>query len=343
MEPGIKTVAARAGVSTATVSRALRGLPNVRPDTRQRVLRAARELGYWPTPSAASLATGRTRTIGLLTPWVRRWFNGNVIDGAERELRAHNFDALLHTFNLDAEENRSPLDISALRRRVDGVLVVGMVLTDDELHLLDRLGRPVVFVGAGPPGAHRVFLDDAAAITAAAAHLAELGHRRVAHVGGPVHHRPAWSPPVRRRQSFLRARDRFGFAGEDALLVQGNFSTSSGRRAAAELLRRPGGVSGVVVDSDEMAYGVLTALRRAGREVPGEVSVVSIDGAEVSEVVGLTTLSQDAFSQGVAAARMLLDLIGGKAADREVVFAPHLVPGSSTGPVSVARSLSQSI
>lgn len=329
---GIKAVAQRAGVSTATVSRAMRGLPNVTPDTRERVLRAARELGYWPSPAARSLASGRTRSIGLLTPWVHRWFNSHVIDGAERELRAHNFDVLLHTFNLDADENRAPLDVTALSRRVDGVLVVGIVLTDAELERLNGLGVPIVFIGPGPRGAHRVFVDDDAAIVGAARHLAELGHRVIAHVGGRSTGRPEWSPPVRRRRSFLRAAQEFGFDNSADLFVQGNFTSSTGKRAAQELLRRRRDITGIVVDSDEMAFGVLAELRSAGVTVPEDISVISIDGVEVGELLGLTTMAQDAFSQGVAGARMILDLIAGNSPAPDVVFSPHLIVRSSTGP-----------
>ena len=335
---GIKAVAARAGVSTATVSRAMRGLPNVTPGTRERVLRAARELGYWPSPAARSLASGRTRSIGLLTPWVHRWFNSHVIDGAERELRAHNFDVLLHTFNLDAEENRAPLDAAALSRRVDGVLVVGIVLTDAELERLAGLGVPIVFIGPGPSGAHRVFVDDDAAIAGAAGHLAELGHRVVAHVGGRSEGRPEWSPPVRRRRSFLRAAAEHGFDDGAGLFVQGNFTSSAGRRAVQELLGRRRDLTGIVVDSDEMAFGVLAELQAAGLKVPGDVSVISVDGVEVGELLGLTTMAQDAFSQGVAGARMILDLIAGNSPAPDVIFSPHLIARSSTGPVRLHAS-----
>ena len=96
----IDDVARAAGVSTATVSRALRGLPHVSDVTRERVQKVATELGYVASPSAVSLASGRTRTIGLLTPWVNQWFYSNVIDGAERALRAEGFDALLYTFDI---------------------------------------------------------------------------------------------------------------------------------------------------------------------------------------------------------------------------------------------------
>src|SRR5699024_4720939 len=144
--------------------------------------------------------------------------------------------------------------------------------------------------------------------------------------------RPEWSPPVRRRRSFLRAAAEHGFEDAADLFVQGNFTSSTGRRAAQELLRSRCDITGIVVDSDEMAFGVLAELRAAGVAVPWDVSVISIDGVEVGELLGLTTMAQDAFSQGVAGARMILDLIAGNSPAPDLVFSPHLIERSSTGP-----------
>src|SRR5450756_975189 len=126
MAASINDVARAAGVSTATVSRAVRNLPHVSTETRERVQRIAAEMGYTPTPSAASLASGRTRTIGLLTPWINRWFFANVIEGAERYLRTNGFDVLLDAFDIHRDAPRRRVDPGVLRRRVDGILVVGL-------------------------------------------------------------------------------------------------------------------------------------------------------------------------------------------------------------------------
>ena len=118
MAAGIDDVARAAGVSTATVSRALRGLPNVTPATRAKVREVATALGYVASPSAASLASGRTRTIGLISPWINRWFFANVIEGAERALRAQGFDVLLYTFDIQRHRGRPRVDPDVLRREL---------------------------------------------------------------------------------------------------------------------------------------------------------------------------------------------------------------------------------
>ncbi len=206
---GIDDVAQAAGVSTATVSRALRGLPNVSEATRLRVLAEAARLGYVPTPSASSLATGRTRTIGVLTPWVNRWFFANVIEGAERALRDLGYDVLLYTFDVRRTSSRRRVDPSVLRHRVDGTLVVGLPLDDDEVRSLVGLARPLAFVGSGPAEQVTVRLDDVATGRAATRHLLDLGHRVIGHVTGVPDLVSSWSPPVERaRGTCGRSRRR---------------------------------------------------------------------------------------------------------------------------------------
>ena len=177
-------VARLAGVSTATVSRALRGLPNVSSATRERVLEAAQSIGYVVSPTASRLASGRTSTIALITPWVNHWFFSNAIEGAERALRAEGFDALLHIFDSSRAHPRTRLEVASLRRRVDGVIVLGLPLDEEEVARLDDLGLPVVFVGTGAPGQVTVRLDDEHVGALATEHLLGLGHRSIAHLTG---------------------------------------------------------------------------------------------------------------------------------------------------------------
>ena len=146
MGASIEDVARLAGVSTATVSRALRGLPSVAPATRQRVLDAVAQLGYVATHSASVLATGRTKTIALVAPYVTRWFFCQVIDGAGEVLNTAGYDVLL--CNLPSAETRSRFfDQLPIRTRVDAVLLVCLSLTEPELAALDGLEVPIALVG----------------------------------------------------------------------------------------------------------------------------------------------------------------------------------------------------
>src|SRR3954471_3745911 len=167
----IKDVAREVGMSTATVSRALRGLPRVSVDTRERVLDAALRLGYVPSPSAAGLASGQTRTVAVIVPWVTRWFFAAVVQGAEEVLREHGYDLLLYNLAGDPTARHRVFQTSLLTKRVDAVLVLSLKPSPDELARLQALGRPVTIVGADLPGWATVRIDDEDAARTATGHL----------------------------------------------------------------------------------------------------------------------------------------------------------------------------
>ncbi|MCL2464486.1 MAG: LacI family transcriptional regulator [Micrococcales bacterium] len=343
VEHDISDVARAAGVSTATVSRALRGLPNVSDATRRRVLSAVADLGYVASPSAASLASGRTRTVGLLTPWVTRWFFSNVIEGAERTLCAHGFDALLSIFReseLDGAGSGLRFDPDALRRRVDGVLVVGMALREPEVAALEALDRPLVFVGPGQRGHVTVGIDDIAAARLATEHLARLGHRRIAHLTGSARDDAPASPAVRRTEGWLRALADLGLEPDPDLLQyvdsasgplhSGHFGLEGGRRSLHQLMDRRPDVTAVFAASDELAMGAMVAAQERGLRVPDDLSVAGVDGHELSGLVGLTTVAQDARRQGAEAAELVLRLAAGETVLGERLHATRLVVRTST-------------
>ncbi|WP_159809174.1 LacI family DNA-binding transcriptional regulator [Cellulomonas citrea] len=334
-------VARLAGVSTATVSRALRGLPNVSAQTRDRVLAAVAELDYVPSPSAASLASGRTRTVGVLTPWVSRWYFGQVIEGIERTLHAAHLDALL--YQLDSERSSEPLrfDPSALHRRVDGLIVVGLPLEPRELDALEDLGYPIVGIGAAAPRHAHVRLDDVTTARRAVAHLADLGHRTIGLLTGSRDDNIAWSPGYQRRVGWRAELDSRGLEHGVDLESDGGFSMLGGRHAGHVLLRRRPDVTGVFAASDEMAMGLLLAARDLGLRVPEDLSVIGVDGHEMDEVTGLTTMAQDAQQQGEAAARLLLDLLAGRSVPSTHVYPTTLVVRTSTAAPRLASAPSR--
>ncbi|SDS05848.1 LacI family DNA-binding transcriptional regulator [Paraoerskovia marina] len=329
---GIEEVAQAAGVSTATVSRALRGLPNVSTATRERVMREAERLGYVASPSASSLASGRTRTVGLLTPWVNRWFFANVIDGVERTLRSLGYDVLLYTFDVAGGAPRRRVDPAVLRRRVDGILVVGLPLDDDEVASLAALDHPLVFVGSGPAGHVTVRLDDDETGALATQHLIDLGHRVVGHITGVPDRVSSWSPPIGREAGYRMALADAGLEVDDSLVVNGDFDVEGGRSSVKELVRRRPDVTAIVASSDEMAMGAVLGARDQGWDVPGDLSIVGIDGHELGELVGLTTIAQDPYQQGADASLLLLDMLGGQRAPEVVTYPTELVARTSAGP-----------
>ena len=182
---GIKDVARELEMSTATVSRALRGLPGVSDATRERVQQTAQQLGYVPSPSAAGLASGQTRTVAVVVPFVTRWFFASVVQGAEEVLREGGYDLLLYNLAGSAAARHRVFEGGRLTKRVDAVLVLSLQPSDVELTRLKALDRPVTFVGADVPGWATVRIDDEHTARTATEHLIELGHKRIAYVGGP--------------------------------------------------------------------------------------------------------------------------------------------------------------
>src|SRR4051794_26305176 len=265
---GIVDVARRAGVSVATVSRALRGLPNVSRDTRTKVLTAADELGYAASPLASGLATGRMRAVGVMLPYAGRWFFAEVVRGIEQALRTHGYDLVLHVL---ADEHRRREFFAALpvRRRVDALLVVGLELDDAETEVLRGLGLPLAWVGEPVDDGHGELVDDVAAARTAVGHLVELGHRRIGSVGGDT---SASGPGLRRHEGYRQDLAAAGMPPQPGLELDAGFTPDGARAAVLELLKNPGErPTALFCQSDEMAFGALGALRELGVVCPRDV------------------------------------------------------------------------
>jgi len=144
---GIQEVAELAGVSTATVSRALSGNGHVSLATRERVAKAAETLGYVVSSNASSLATGRTRNVGVVIPFLNKWFFSSVIEGAESALLANGYDLTLYNLGGGGDERRSVFEHFLLRKRVDAVIAISLELTPAELTGLLNIDKPIVGVG----------------------------------------------------------------------------------------------------------------------------------------------------------------------------------------------------
>jgi LacI family repressor for deo operon, udp, cdd, tsx, nupC, and nupG len=313
---GIMDVARRAGVSAATVSRTLRGLPNVSRETRTKVLAAADELGYAASPLASALATGRMRSVGVVLPYAGRWFFAEVVRGIEAALRRHGYDLVLHVL---ADEGRRQEFFGSLpvRRRVDALLLVALDVSAEEAAVLHELDVPLAWVGEPVEGVHGELIDDREAARVAVRHLTRLGHRRIASIGGDAAG-PRLSGPTRRRTAGYR--DVLADAGLEpppGWIRDGGFTPAGAYRAATELL---GGDTGerptaLFCQSDEMAFGTLGALRDLGLRCPQDVSVVGLDGHELAATFDLTTVAQPVHDLGAQAARWLVARLAADADD----------------------------
>src|SRR5680860_1140805 len=179
---GIEDVARLAGVSTATVSRTLSGKGPVSAASRLKVEAAAGELGYVVSASASSLASGRTKNIGVVVPFLSGWFFSSVVEGAQRALLRNGYDLTLYNLAGGGGERASVFDTLLLRQRLDALIAVSLDLTEHEVDRLYAVGKPLVGVGGPISGVRTLTIDDRAVARLATEHLIAHGHTRIAHL-----------------------------------------------------------------------------------------------------------------------------------------------------------------
>ncbi len=305
----IKDVAREVGMSTATVSRALRGLPRVSEDTRLRVLQAAERLDYVASPAAAGLVSGQTRAVGVVVPFVTRWFYGSVVHGAEELLRERGYDLLLYNLAGDHAARHRVFQTHLLRKRVDAVLILSLSPTPAEIASLTGLGRPVATVGAVVQGWSSVSIDDVSAARTAVQHLRDLGHCRIGYVGGDLAGQLDFTAPLDRLTGYRQGMQAGGLRRDPAWEVTGDFTVRGGLAATRLLLEAEPRPTAIFAASDEMAIGAVHAIREAGLRVPEDLSVMGVDDHEMAEFFELTTVAQPVHEQGRLAAQLLLQAI----------------------------------
>lgn len=329
----IDDVARRAEVSVATVSRALRGLPNVAPATRARVEAAAAELRYRPDPNASRLAAGRTNAIGVAMPLVGAWYFSQVLSGIEATLAPAGYDLLVYTAAGPEDRRRFLSDATPVHKRVDGLLLVDIHLTDEDVAGWADSGVRLVTIGLRTSPFPSVTIDNRAGAGAAVRLLLDLGHRDIALIGASHEEHFHFTVPDQRRLGYEDAMAERGLRGRPEHLVSGLFTVDSGRAAMDQLLALPNPPTAVFAASDEMAIGAMHSARRLGLEVPSDVSIVGFDDHDLAAAVGLTTVRQPVIDMGNRAAALLLDeLATGNPAGEPVLFPTEVIERESTAP-----------
>lgn len=300
--PRMSDVAARAGVSLSTVSRALREAPGVAQEVRDRVRQAANDLSYVVSRDASALVTGATGRIAVLVPFLQPWFFGVALSGVANRLRAAERDMLTY----EVGDRRAARDVLAelpLKRNVDAVIALALDLGDEEIAVLDEIGVPVVFASQCVQGRPSVFVDNAAATAAATRQLINLGHTRIGFVQPSDSTGFSWNSRTR-AQGFQRAMAEAGLTVPDEAVVRTESGPRGGADAAAEFLARPDPPTAVVAESDDVAFGVLRTAWRSGVAVPGALSVTGFDNHDTAELLGLTTVEQPVSELGARAAEL---------------------------------------
>jgi DNA-binding LacI/PurR family transcriptional regulator len=324
----MEDVAREAGVSRALVSLVMREQPNVSEARRQRVLDAAGRLGYRPNAMARSLATRRTRTVGVILDDLRNPFFAEIAGGVEQLASELGYQLLLGAGGRQARRERAALS-TLLEYRVDGVILVSPRMQASDIAAAAS-EVPVVMVGrqVRSVDADFVLIDEGHGIELVLDHLLGLGHEHIAHVDGG---RGAGGP--QRRTAFLRGM-RARRLGSRVRLIPGDFTEEAGANAARRLLAEPELPTAVFAANDMIAAGLLGGFDQAGVEVPDEVSVVGYDNISIAHLahVSLTTVHQPRSEMGRMALELLLDRIDNRRASVVRLVEPTLVVRSTTAP-----------
>lgn len=327
----IKDIAAAAGVSHSTVSRALRNSPLLKPETIARIQKIAQEKGYTASAVARSLVTRRTQTIGVVVTTIADPFVAEVVSGIEEAANEHRYSVFLANSNAEPEREMNVVR-SFAEHRVDGIVVTSSRVGALYTPMLSSMQVPIVLVNNQHPGefVHSVMIANFEASRQATDLLVELGHRRIAYLGD----RFGYQSDSERFAGYREALDCAGLPFAPELVSHGDGRPEGGYEAMKKLLALPDPPTAVFCYNDMSALGALKAIREAGLRVPRDISVVGFDDLFVAEYAEppLTTVRQPRRQMGRLAAEILLKLIEGEQADEIIRVPGELVLRQSTAP-----------
>ncbi|HEY66700.1 MAG TPA: LacI family transcriptional regulator [Thermoflexia bacterium] len=329
----IKDIAKAAGVSHSTVSRALADSPLVASETKQRIQRIAREMGYTPSAIARGLVTKRTATVGLVVTTIADPFIAEVAQGIEETALDNGYNVIL--CNCSAEPEREVACARALReKRVDAIIVTSSRVGSLYVPLLEELGVPIVLINNQHEGdyVYSVRTDNLTGGRLAGEYLLSLGHRHVAYIAGP----PGAHSSKERLEGCRVALREHGLDIPDDWVAPGDGRTGGGQAGVDFLLRRSPQPTAIFCYNDMTAIGALQAIKRAGLRVPDDFSLVGYDDIAFAAFVDppLTTIAQDKYTLGQRAMDLALELLNGQEEAGDIVLTPYLVERASCAPTS---------
>jgi DNA-binding LacI/PurR family transcriptional regulator len=331
---GIVEIAERAGVSPATVSRALRGMHHVNEGTRTKIVAAAMELNYPLRPDLipADLVK-RTNRIGVIAPYISRWFFSQAINGIEQSLREVGMDLLLYNFS-QVDARQRIFQQKQLRGKVDAIIVVSMPPTDEEFTSLLSLGIPITTIGFNHIGCTSISIDDVLGGKVATKHLTDLGHREIAVLSGARETAYNFDVSGNRSKGYVEALNEVGVEWNPELEISGDFNIYTSEIATESFLSRKKLPSAIFCHSDEMAFGALKAIRNKGMRVPEDISVIGFDDHDIAQYIGLTTVSQPPQFEGqVAAAATVTEITNPSLKKKNIVVPLNLVVRETTAAI----------
>lgn len=337
MKPvSIKDIAREAQVSHPTVSRALRHSPLVNRDTAERIRQISERMGYRANAVARGLVTRKTWTIGAVVTTIADPFIGEVVSGVEELANDNGYSVFLANCNADPERELRVVHLFQ-ERRVDGILILSSRVGALYMPLLSQLRVPIVLINSHHPDqfAHSVMIDNLASGCAAAQHLIDLGHRRIAYIGD----RQGLQSDIERFAGYREALTMADYPFEPELIVHGDGRAEEGRLAMNRLLELPAPPTAVFCYNDLTAMGALRAIRSQGLRVPHDISIVGFDDLAIASYMEppLTTVRQPKQMMGRMATEILLRLFAGADEKTQIQVPGELMVRESTSSPRLAE------
>jgi LacI family transcriptional regulator len=317
-------VARRAGVSPATVSRVLNKTANVSPELKERVLSAVSELNYVPDPFAHGMRTKRTRSIGLIISDITNPFFPELARGVEDYVSSLGYSLILCNTDAKPENEKRYVEL-LLNKGIDGLMFTSLRIGEDVIRSLLNDGIPCILVGRKPEnieGLVYVVTDNYRGGCIAGEYLFSLGHRRFAHISGPLDN----SAGRERLAGFIDALKKRGIREKDITIINSDFTMEGGYKSAEDILRLETLPSGIFFANDAMAIGALQRFWEDRISIPETFSIIGFDNIKVSGLVSppLTTISQEIYRIGQLSARELIKIIEGEKGE-PVILEPKLI------------------
>ncbi|WP_414474851.1 LacI family DNA-binding transcriptional regulator [Microvirga sp. M2] len=346
----LQDVAREAGVSKATAARVLGSYGTASPEVKEKVLTAARALGYQPNELARSMTTGRSRTIGVIVGDIENPYFGQAVRGISEVASAAGFDVILANSGEKVGKERAAVQV-LLGKRVDGLIITPASMSDiQHLEGVQRSGRPLVLLDRAVPKLRvdSVITDDQAAAAAATRMLIEAGHRRIAYITATASDDPIYRGPhqinlttvMDRIDGFLAASAEAGIERPEHYIRLGATRQGASERIIADLLSMPRRPTAILASDNVVGLEVFKVIRNLGLSIPSDLSLIAFHDADWTSVTSppITVISQPVYDLGAQSARILIKRIdGATGTPNRLVLATKMIERQSVGAPPAAQ------
>ncbi len=320
---GIKNIAEMLGISVSTVSRALRDAHDISSETKEKVIKLAQELNFKPNKNAAALASGNTKNIGVLIPFINNYYFGTVISGIQEEAFKLGYNIILFITNDELEREKQlihNLDLTSL----DGLLISISSNSTDTLHFEELInnGLPIVFFDRAPSNinASKVMQNDYEGAYWATSHLISKGYKRIAHISGPEN----LDFSKERLRGYTSALRKVQLGLNKDYIIHSGFSQEDGFNDAKKLLALEEVPDAIFAINDRKAVGAIQAIKQAGKQVGKDIAVIGFTNDPISTIIEphLTTIEEPAFEVGKQSCQLLIKHIKNKDFEARTLIIP---------------------